>query len=238
MVFYGVFLDCVVFIVSVFVFVDLRGVDFYGVNWLFGYIVRIVVGVVDFNLEINVIEKIFVMVLIDVWNIFGFVVGIMVVDKGIEMVEIYGMGMVVVCYSNYYGMGVIYVLWVVWWGFVCFVYMNVSCVMFLWGGVEVLFGISFFVVGVFGGEEGDFVLDMLFSVVVWGKICKVLCCGEIILGDYVFDKEGCFIIDLVVVLDGGVVLLMGGLKGSGLVMMMDIFGGVMSGLVFVGGVND
>lgn len=235
---HGVPPDRAALIASALVLADLRGVDSHGVNRLPGYIARIVAGVVDPNPEINVIEKTPVMALIDARNTFGFVAGTMAVDKGIEMAETYGMGMVAVRHSNHYGMGATYVLRAVRRGFACFAYTNASRAMPPWGGAEALLGTSPFAVGVPGGEEGDFVLDMSPSVAARGKIRKALRRGETIPGDYALDKEGRPTTDPAAALDGGVVLPMGGPKGSGLAMMMDIFGGVMSGSAFAGGVND
>jgi LDH2 family malate/lactate/ureidoglycolate dehydrogenase len=93
-------------------------------------------------------------------------------------------------------------------------------------------------VGVPGGEEGDFILDMSPCVAARGKIRKAARRGEAIPEGYALDSQGRSTTDPVAALDGGVVLPMGGPKGSGLAMMMDIFGGVMSGSAFAGDVND
>ncbi|KAL2213481.1 malate dehydrogenase [Sarocladium strictum] len=235
---HGVPSDRAALIANALVLADLRGVDSHGVNRLPGYIARLVSGVVDPNPEIKVIERTPVMALVDAQNTFGFVAGCMAVDKGIQMAGTYGMGMVAVRHSNHYGMGATYVLRAVRQGFACFAYTNASRAMPPWGGAEALLGTSPFAVGVPGGDEGDFVLDMSPSVAARGKIRKALRRGEKIPGDYALDKEGRPTTDPEAALDGGVVLPMGGPKGSGLAMMMDIFGGVMSGSAFAGDVND
>lgn len=117
------------------------------------------------------------------------------------------------------------------------VFINLFFVFLVWGGKEKLLGVLFIVCGVLGGEGLIlFILDMVFLVVVRGKIYKVKRRGEKILGDWVLDVEGRLMNDLDKVFDGGVMLFMGGLKGFGLVIMMDVFLGVFFGLVFVGGV--
>lgn len=106
-----------------------------------------------------------------------------------------------------------------------------------WGGAEALLGTSPFAVGVPGGAEGDFILDMSPCVAARGKIRKAARRGESIPEGYALDSSGRPTTDPTAALDG-VVLPIGGPKGSGLAMMMDIFAGVMSGSAFAGGVND
>lgn len=222
---------------SALVLADLRGVDTHGINRLAGYISRVVAGVVDPNPDIDFSIKTPVMASLDAKNTFGFVSGSLAVDKCIDMARTFGMGMVAVRNSNHYGMGATYVLRAVRQGFACFAFTNASRAMPPWGGAEALLGTSPFAVGVPGGEEGDFVLDMSPSVAARGKIRKAARRGEKIPEGYALDAEGRATTDPEAALKG-VVLPMGGPKGSGLAMMMDIFGGVMSGSAFAGNVND
>ncbi|KAF9776503.1 hypothetical protein IL306_005286 [Fusarium sp. DS 682] len=222
---------------SALVLADLRGVDTHGINRLAGYIARLTAGVVNADPNPSFSAKTPVMALLDAKNTFGFVAGSLAVDKCIEMASTYGMGMVAVRNSNHYGMGATYVLRAVSQGFACFAYTNASRAMPPWGGSEALLGTSPFAVGVPGGEEGDFVLDMSPSVAARGKIRKAARRGEAIPEGYALDAEGRPTTDPEAALKG-VVLPMGGPKGSGLAMMMDIFGGVMSGSAFAGDVND
>ena len=62
--------------------------------------------------------------------------------------------------------------------------------------------------------------------------------GESIPEGYALEAQGRPTTDPVAALEGGVVLPMGGPKGSGLAIMMDVFAGVMSGSAFAGGVHD
>jgi LDH2 family malate/lactate/ureidoglycolate dehydrogenase len=196
-------------IASALLLADLRGVDTHGINRLPGYIDRVVAQVVQPAPELTFAEKAPTMALLDAKNTFGFVAGMLAVDKCIDMAKIYGMGMVT----------------------------NASRAMPPWGGAKALLGTSPFAVGVPGGEQGDFVLDMSPCVAARGKIRKAARRGEDIPEGYALDSEGRPTTDPTAALNG-VVLPMGGPKGSGLAMMMDIFGGVMSGAAFAGEVND
>ena len=235
---YGVPDDRASLVASSLILADLRGVDTHGINRLPAYIARLTAGVVDPAPSLSFEQKTPVMALLDAKNTFGFVAGCLAIDKCVEMASVFGMGMVSVKRSNHYGMGATYVLRAIQEGFACFAYTNASRAMPPWGGAEALLGTSPFAVGVPGGEAGDFVLDMSPCVAARGKIRKAARRGEPIPEGYALDKDGQKTTDPVAALDGGVVLPIGGPKGSGLAMMMDIFAGVMSGSAFAGGVND
>ncbi|KAF5855682.1 hypothetical protein ETB97_008617 [Aspergillus alliaceus] len=235
---HGVPEDRATLITSALNLADLRGVDTHGINRLPGYIARLQAGVVDPAPELTFTPKTPTMALLDAKNTFGFVAGNLAIDKCIEMAQTYGMGMVAVRNSNHYGMGATYVLRAIQQGLACFAYTNASRAMPPWGGAEALLGTSPFAVGVPGGKKGDFVLDMSPCVAARGKMRKAARREESIPEAYALDAQGRPTTDPVAALDGGVVLPIGGPKGSGLAMMMDIFAGVMSGSAFAGGVND
>ena len=235
---HGVRPDRAALMASALVLADLRGVDTHGLNRLPGYVARITAGVTEPSPDVKFHDKTPVMSLLDARNTFGFIAGSLAVDKCIEMAETFGMGMVAVRNSNHYGMGATYVLRAIRKGFACFAFTNASRAMPPWGGAEALLGTSPFAVGVPGGDEGDFVLDMSPCVAARGKIRKACRRGEPIPLGYALDRQGRPTTDPEAALDGGVVLPIGGPKGSGLAMMMDIFSGVMTGAAFAGGVND
>ncbi|KAE8156153.1 Malate/L-lactate dehydrogenase [Aspergillus tamarii] len=235
---HGVPADRADIIATALILADLRGVDTHGINRLPGYIARLQAGVVAPAPELTFHTKTPTMALLDAKNTFGFVAGSLAIDKCIEMAHTYGMGMVAVRNSNHYGMAATYVLRAVKKGFACFAYTNASRAMPPWGGAEALLGSSPFAVGVPGGVEGDFVLDMSPCVAARGKMRKAARRGESIPEGYALDAQGRPTTDPMAALEGGVVLPIGGPKGSGLAMMMDIFAGVMSGSAFAGGVND
>ncbi|OIW25719.1 malate/L-lactate dehydrogenase [Coniochaeta ligniaria NRRL 30616] len=219
------------------VLADLRGVDTHGINRLGGYIERLKHGVLAPSPDLSFDVKTPVMALLDAQNTFGFVAACLAVDKAAEMASAYGIGVVAVRHSNHYGMAATYLLRAVGKGYAAMAFTNASRSMPPWGAKEPLLGTSPFAVGVPGGKEGDFVLDMSPSVAARGKIRKAARRGEKIPEGYALDAEGRPTTDPEAAL-GGVVLPIGGPKGSGLAMMMDIFGGLMSGASFAGGVND
>jgi len=82
----------------------------------------------------------------------------------------------------------------------------------------------------------DFILDMAPSVAARGKIYKAKRRGEKIPLGWALDAEGRPTEDPEAAL-GGVMLPMGGPKGSALSIMMDVFSGVLSGSAFAGHVT-
>jgi LDH2 family malate/lactate/ureidoglycolate dehydrogenase len=83
-------------------------------------------------------------------------------------------------------------------------------------------------------EQKTRLLDMAPSVAARGMVYKAMRRGESIPEGWALDKEGKATTDPQAALEGGVMLPMGGPKGSGLAVMMDVFSGVLSGGAFAG----
>ncbi|OQV03024.1 hypothetical protein CLAIMM_08124 [Cladophialophora immunda] len=219
------------------VLADLRGVDTHGINRLPGYLDRVKAKVLNVAPDLQFVPSTPVMGLIDAQNTFGFLAGCRAVDEAIKMATTYGVGIVAVKNSGHYGMGGTYCLRAMEKGFGAMAFTNASRSMPAWGSKEPLLGTSPFAVGLPGGQQGDFLLDMSPSVVARGKIRKAARRNEDIPEGWALDADGRTTTDPVAALKG-VVLPIGGPKGSGIAMMMDIFGGLMSGASFAGGVHD
>jgi LDH2 family malate/lactate/ureidoglycolate dehydrogenase len=225
-------------VASALVLADLRGVDSHGINRLPSYIARLRNGALHPNPPLTFAMKTPVMASLDARNTFGFVAGCLAIDKGIEIASTYGLACVSVKHSNHYGMASTYLLRGIAKGFGVYAFTNASASLPPWGSKEALFGTSPFAVGLPGGKDGgDFVLDMSPSVAARGKIRKAARRGEEIPDGYALDEEGRPTNDPVAALKG-TVLPIGGPKGSGIAMLMDIMGGLISGAAFAGGVKD
>lgn len=87
-----------------------------------------------------------------------------------------------------------------------------------------------------GGSEKPFILDMAPSTAARGKLYKAVRRSEKISLDWALDANGHQTDDPAAALKG-VMLPMGGPKGSALAIMMDVFSGVLSGSAFAGGVT-
>ena len=219
------------------VLADLRGVDTHGINRLPGYLARIKTGVVNPNPTLEIKQKSPAMAHIDAKHTFGFIASHMAIEKAIEMASIYGVGIVGVKDSGHYGMAATWLLQAIEKGYGCLAFTNAARSMPAWGSKEPLLGTSPFAVGLPGRKNGDFILDMSPSIVARGKIRKAERRGESIPEGWALDEEGKVTTNPTKALKG-IVLPIGGPKGSGLAMMMDIFGGLLTGSSFGGRVND
>jgi LDH2 family malate/lactate/ureidoglycolate dehydrogenase len=216
---------------------DLRGVDTHGLMRLPGYLERIRTGMLNRTPKLVFDKKTPVAAAIDGDNGFGFVTATRAMSEAIAMARDFGLGIVSVRHSNHFGMAASYVLQAIDAGMMSMVFTNASRAMPPWGGREGLLGTSPFATGAPGGRLPPFVLDMSPAVAARGKIRRAERRGEAIPLGYALDAAGKPTTDATAAL-GGVVLPMGGPKGSGLAMMMDIFGGVISGAAFGGDVAD
>jgi LDH2 family malate/lactate/ureidoglycolate dehydrogenase len=173
---------------------------------------------------------------VDGKNTFGFVSAQLGMQRAIEMAQEFGLGLVSVKRSNHFGMSAWLVQQAIDAGMMSLVFTNSSPALPVWGGKSKLMGVSPIACGAPAGSERPFILDMAPSVAARGKIYKALRRGEKIPTDWALDADGNLTDDPARALEG-VMLPMGGPKGSALAVMMDVFSGVFSGSAFAGNVT-
>lgn len=217
---------------------DVRGVSTHGIVRLPGYIERLRRGMVETRPDITVRRITSVCAQVDGGNGLGFVVGNRAVDVAVEMASAGGVGVVGVMRSNHFGMAGNYALRAVRAGMIGIVMTNASRAMPPFGGRDPLLGTGPLAIGAPGGaNSNDFLLDMSPSVAARGKIRLAAQHGEQIPLGYALDGEGRPTTDPVEALKG-VLLPMGGPKGSGLALVIEILAGVLTGAAFAGEVRD
>lgn len=187
--------------------------------------------------QFKITEKTPVVAHMDGDNGFGFVVATRAMEEAIKRAEIYGIGLVTVNHSNHFGMGATYVLQALEKDMISLVFTNSAKQMPPFGGKETLLGISPFAAGAPSGKEVPYILDMAPSVVAKGKIRRAARRGESIPLGWALDAEGNPTTDPNVALNGSMAPI-GGPKGSGIAILMDIMSGVLSGAAFGGEVGD
>jgi LDH2 family malate/lactate/ureidoglycolate dehydrogenase len=171
-------------------------------------------------------------------NGFGFPAAHLAMETAISMAQTFGIGMVSVKHSNHFGMSAWIVRQAIDAGMMSLVFTNSSPALPVWGGRSQLMGVSPIACGAPGGDNSiPFILDMAPSVAARGKIYTAMRRGEDIPEGWALDKHGKPTEDPEEALDGGVMLPLGGPKGSALAIMMDVFSGVLSGSAFAGGVT-
>ena len=216
---------------------DLRGVDSHGITRLPGYLHRLRLGLIRPDPPLQPKRVTPVAASLDGADGFGFVVATRAMDEAIGMATVSGLGVVSVRRSTHFGMAASYVLQAVEAGFIALVFTNASPGMPPFGGRDALIGTSPLAAGAPGGDLGPYVLDMSPAVVARGRIRRAQRHGEPIPEGWALDAEGRPTTDPAAALQG-VMLPIGGPKGAGLSMLMDILGGVISGSAFAGGVGD
>ena len=217
---------------------DLRGVDTHGLQFLPQYIDRVRRGLVNPKPDL-VVERVTPMVgALDGQNGFGFIVATKAMAAAIDMAREFGVGVVSARRSTHFGMAACYTLQALEAGFISFVFTNASRAMPPWGGREAFLGTSPIAAAAPAGDELPFDLDMSPAVAARGKIRRAARRGEAIPLGYALDAQGRPTTDPNAALDGGVVLPIGGPKGSGISMLMDVMCGVISGAACAGDVGN
>lgn len=113
-------------------------------------------------------------------------------------------------------------------GLVAFMCCNASPAMAPWGGMEQFMGTQPFAVGIYTGNDTVFSADMATANVARGKIRKALREGQSIPDTWALDKDGKATTDPKAAIEG-IVLPMGGPKGSAIALTIDIIAGMLSG---------
>jgi LDH2 family malate/lactate/ureidoglycolate dehydrogenase len=148
----------------------------------------------------------------------------MSIQKGREL----GVGLTLVRNTNHIGILAFYTLMAAEEGMVGIVMSNSAPSMPPWGGAEPFLGTNPISIAIPGGEKGAVVLDMSSSVVARGKIRRAQRMKESIPLGWALDETGTPTTDPEAALRG-TVLPIGGPKGYGLALMIDVLAGLLSG---------
>ncbi|RDI81799.1 hypothetical protein Vi05172_g8225 [Venturia inaequalis] len=216
---------------------DLRGIDTHGINRIPSYMARIHQGVLDAKATPHLNQITPVVAQVDGRNGFGFLAAHLGMESACNMANEFGIGMVSIKHSNHFGMSAWVVQQAVDANLMSLVFTNSSPALPVWGGKDKLMGVSPIACGAPAGKTKPFIMDMAPSIAARGKVYKALRRGEAIPSDWALDAEGRSTTDPAAALQG-VMLPMGGPKGSALAIMMDVFSGVLSGSAFAGHVTN
>jgi LDH2 family malate/lactate/ureidoglycolate dehydrogenase len=213
---------------------DARGVASHGIGRIPVYTQRLRLGLVNPRPQLQVTGD-GATAHVDGDNGMGYVVARKAMAEAITRAQQHGISLVLASHSNHFGMSASYVQQALDAGLGAFVFTNAPPLMPVWGGRTPFLGTSPFAFGAPGATP--LLLDMATSVVAFGKIRRAARLGEAIPADWALDAQGRATTDPHAAIDG-VVLPMGGPKGSGLGLMMELLAGVMSGAAFGGEVRN
>lgn len=216
---------------------DLRGVDSHGVVRTSIYLKRIEKKMIDPFAQVKVEAESGGMALVNGNNNFGAFVGVEATKLAIDKAKHSGAFFVGVKGSNHFGTGAYYALKAIEQKMILLVMSNASQTMPPTGGVRPFLGTNPLAVGVPCGKAVPFVFDMATSVVARGKIIMAAQKGQNIPLGWAIDKHGNPTTDAHAALEGAV-LPVGGAKGYGISMLIDILAGVLTGAGFGKYVNN
>jgi len=212
---------------------DLREVKSHGIVRLPAYIGRIEAGVMNANAPYEVQNDRGATALIDAGNSFGQVAGYKAMNLAINKARKNGAGIVAVKNSNHFGISAYYSMLALKECMVGIVLTNASPAMAPYGTAAPLLGTNPLSVAIPAATQAPIVLDMSSSVVARGKIRYAALKNSAIPLGWALDSEGKPTTDPNKALAGSLEPI-GGVKGSGLSLVIDILCGVLTATALTG----
>ncbi len=216
---------------------DLRGVESHGVARLAVYLERLAAGLVAAEAQGRVVRERAAMAVMDGENGLGAVIGTAAMDLAVRKAGQAGTAFVAVRNSNHFGTAAYYLIPPIRKQMIGFVITNGPGVMAVWGGCTRAIGTNPIAFGIPARRERPIVLDMATSVVARGKLVFANLKGETIPEGWAIDPEGKPTRDPAVALKGAL-LPVGGPKGSGLALAIEILSGLLSGGAVLDGIGE
>lgn len=222
------------------VLANLRGVDSHGVVRLYSYIDRISRGLIDPRAKPQLIHDLGAVGVVDGNNGLGYVAAVYAADLAVEKARKYGVGIVGVRNSNHFGMAAYYGMRIAKNKMIGVVMSNAPPAIAPWGGKVARLGTNPICFTFPYKEDKSIVLDMALTVVARGKIRLAALKREKIPEGWAFDEDGKPTTDPEAALRGTLAPI-GGPKGYGLAVAVDILSGVLTGSaysIYVKALND
>jgi LDH2 family malate/lactate/ureidoglycolate dehydrogenase len=211
---------------------DLFGHHTHGVLRLDSYGERLKIGGIDARAEPRVEEVAPAMARIDGRDGLGPAVGMVALDAAMERARRFGIGMALARSSNHFGAIVPYCWIAAEAGMATIIGTTASVTIAPTGGREARLGNNPIAFGVPHPAGDPVILDMAMSVAARGKIREAIKKGERIPDTWAVDREGRPTTDPKAAMDG-TLMPVGGHKGYGLALIVDLFSGVLSGATYL-----
>ena len=208
---------------------NLRGVDTHGITRLPIYVHRLQQGLVNASPNVRVISDKTTTVVIEGDAGLGQVVCDLAMTETINHARVLGLCWTGVRNSTHNGTEAYWALRGSRAGLLTFAFTNGEAIVAPWGGRERFLSTNPVCVAVPTDPPDELVLDMATSQVAGGHILLAKSQGESIPEGWVIDKEGNSTTDPDGYFDGGSILPLGGYKGAGLSLIVDVLAGILSG---------
>ena len=206
---------------------NLRGVDSHGLQLLSFYIELIMMGNIDITADGRVASENGACLVYDGQNGIGQWISLHCTDHAIRLARAQGLGMVVARDSNHFGAAAFWAQRMSAAGMIGIVMCNASPLVAPWQGKDPRFGTNPICMSLPGSDL--WLLDMATTTVALGKILNAQFHGRnTIPAGWAMDSEGVPTTDTQAALSG-LLMPLGGYKGSGLAMMAEILCAVLGG---------
>jgi LDH2 family malate/lactate/ureidoglycolate dehydrogenase len=215
----------------------LRGAPNQGLGRLPIYVKRIELGLINAKPVPRIVRETDSTAVLDGDNGLGHYAAARAMNLAISKAQKTGIGAVGVRNSTHFGVAAFYGLIAVEQGKIGIVMSNSTPLMAAPGGAERLIGNNPISIAVPHRDHAPIVLDMACSNAAYSSIQKAAQQGERIPPGWGTDGNGQETTDPKVVLESGILIPVGGYKGYGLAIMIDILVGVLTGSSFGKGVT-
>ncbi|GEO14186.1 Ldh family oxidoreductase [Microvirga aerophila] len=212
---------------------DLSGADAHGVFRLPQYVQRIQTGGINPKPAIRVDRRAPATALVDGDNGMGHLVMARAAETAIELARETGVAWVGAHHSNHAGPAALYASMPVEHGMIG-LYSAVASAnhMAIWGGVEALLGTNPLAVGIPAGEEPPVILDIATTMVSYGTIKNYALQGKSIPEGWIIKRADGEPLTDPKRSSEGLLLPIGGYKGSGLALILGLLAGTLNGAAF------
>lgn len=217
---------------SILVTADLLGLPTHGTSRVISYAERVSLGGIDPRAAIAVERVAPALSRINGANGMGPVVGHRALAAALDCAREAGIGAAFVRASNHFGPIAPYCLIAAEQGFATIIGSNATTTIAPTGGAQARLGNSPLGFGLPYPGGRPIILDMALSVVARAKIRDALKGGRVIPETWATDAEGRATTDPRAALDG-FLLPIGGYKGYGLALIVDLFAGLLSGAAYL-----
>lgn len=214
------------------VLADLFGLRTHGISRIPQYLARVPIGGIDARAEIATTRPAPAIALVDGANGIGPVAGMAGLEAALAGARAAGIGAAFVRGSNHFGPIMPYAFLAAEQGFATIVASNATTTIAPWGGKDTRLGNNPLGLGVPDPAGNHVILDMALSVAARARIRDHAARGEPIPPDWATDAEGHPTTDAAAALRG-FLLPVGGHKGYGLAVMVDLFAGLLSGAAYL-----
>jgi ureidoglycolate dehydrogenase (NAD+) len=219
-------------LVKVLVMADLFGLSTHGLSRVESYGERLLVGGIKARPRITVEQLAPALARVDGDNSVGPVVGMRALEVATDLARRCGVGIAFARGSNHFGPISPYSYIAAEAGFASIIGSNATPTIAPWGGSDARLGNSPIGFGVPSPGGQHFLLDMAMSVVARAKIRNAFKRGEAIPDTWATDAQGRPTTDPKAALDG-LLQPVGGHKGYGLALWVDIFSGLLSNAAYL-----